>query len=134
MRSPVHGDAVSVARVLLSVPLARREWVLARIFREADMAHAQVLAGLGGHPYWGDGSLGIPEKAPFDKIIVTAGAPVVPKALLKQLAVGGAMVIPVGDKKTQSMLRLTKKSDKKILKEDFDYFSFVPLLGKEGWE
>lgn len=84
--------------------------------------------------YWGDGSLGIPEKAPFDKIIVTAGAPVVPKALLKQLALGGAMVIPVGDKKTQSMLRLTKKSDKKILKEDFDHFSFVPLLGKEGWE
>ncbi len=84
--------------------------------------------------YWGDGSLGIPEKAPFDKIIVTAGAPVVPKALLKQLALGGAMVIPVGDKKTQSMLRLTKKSDRKILKEDFDHFSFVPLLGKEGWE
>ena len=57
MRSPVHGDAVSVARVLLSVPLARREWVLARIFREAEMAHAQVLEGLGGHPFWGDGSL-----------------------------------------------------------------------------
>ncbi|WP_375583616.1 protein-L-isoaspartate(D-aspartate) O-methyltransferase [Cyclobacterium xiamenense] len=84
--------------------------------------------------YWGDGSLGLPEKAPFDKIIVTAGAPLVPKALLAQLSIGGRMVIPVGDRKTQQMLRLTRQTDKKILRENFDNFSFVPLLGDEGWE
>ncbi|MEX2512391.1 MAG: protein-L-isoaspartate(D-aspartate) O-methyltransferase [Cyclobacteriaceae bacterium] len=83
--------------------------------------------------FWGDGSLGIPEMAPFNKILVTAGAPVVPHSLLKQLSIGGSLVIPVGDKKTQSMLRLTKQTDKKILKEDFNNFSFVPLLGQEGW-
>ncbi|WP_162342811.1 protein-L-isoaspartate(D-aspartate) O-methyltransferase [Cyclobacterium salsum] len=84
--------------------------------------------------YQGDGSLGLPEKAPFDKIIVTAGAPVVPKALLEQLAIGGTMVIPVGDRKSQQMLRLTRQTEKKVLRENFDNFSFVPLLGDEGWE
>ncbi|WP_158859927.1 protein-L-isoaspartate(D-aspartate) O-methyltransferase [Lunatibacter salilacus] len=83
--------------------------------------------------YCGDGSLGLPDKAPFDKIIVTAGAPVVPKALLHQLAVNGKLVIPVGDRTTQKMMRLTKKSPKNILQESFDNFSFVPLLGEEGW-
>lgn len=84
--------------------------------------------------YQGDGSLGLPEKAPFDKIIVTAGAPVVPKALLEQLAIGGTLVIPVGDRKSQQMLRLTRQTEKKVLRENFDNFSFVPLLGDEGWE
>lgn len=83
--------------------------------------------------YCGDGSLGLPDKAPFDKIIVTAGAPVVPKALLHQLSLNGRMVIPVGDRKTQKMLRLTKKSPKNIVQESFEDFSFVPLLGEEGW-
>ncbi|SHN00779.1 protein-L-isoaspartate(D-aspartate) O-methyltransferase [Cyclobacterium lianum] len=84
--------------------------------------------------YCGDGSKGLPEQAPFDKIIVTAGAPAVPKTLLKQLALGGLMVIPVGDRSTQQMLRLTKQTEKKILKENFDNFAFVPLLGEEGWQ
>jgi|TARA_R110002096_G_scaffold4199_2_gene19800 protein-L-isoaspartate(D-aspartate) O-methyltransferase len=84
--------------------------------------------------YHGDGSLGLPEQAPFDKIIVTAGAPVVPKTLLLQLKIGGVLVIPVGDRKQQQMLKLTKQTSKKILKETFDNFSFVPLLGDEGWE
>ncbi|MEX0882120.1 MAG: protein-L-isoaspartate(D-aspartate) O-methyltransferase [Cyclobacteriaceae bacterium] len=89
--------------------------------------------GIKVNHFWGDGSLGMPEMAPFNKILVTAGAPVVPHPLLKQLSIGGSLVIPVGDKKTQSMLRLTKQTDKKILKEDFNNFSFVPLLGQEGW-
>jgi len=84
--------------------------------------------------YLGDGSKGIPEKAPFDKILVTAGAPEVPEALVKQLKEGGILVIPVGDRTSQKMLRLTKKSEKEIIKQEFDYFSFVPLLGEEGWE
>lgn len=84
--------------------------------------------------YFGDGSQGIPEHAPYDKILVTAGAPVVPKSLLKQLKVGGILVIPVGDRKTQKMLRLTKKTATKIEQESFDNFAFVPLLGAEGWK
>lgn len=83
--------------------------------------------------YFGDGSQGIPKQAPFDKIIVTAGAPIVPNSLLNQLKVGGILVIPVGDKKTQKMLKLTKQSPSKILKQEFNNFAFVPLLGKEGW-
>ncbi|WP_291779049.1 protein-L-isoaspartate(D-aspartate) O-methyltransferase [Cecembia sp.] len=83
--------------------------------------------------YFGDGSQGLPGKAPFDKILVTAGAPIVPKSLLKQLKIGGILVIPVGDKNTQKMLRLIKKTATKIEQEAFDNFAFVPLLGAEGW-
>lgn len=84
--------------------------------------------------FHGDGSQGLPKYAPYDKIIVTAGAPSVPNSLIKQLADGGILIIPVGDDKKQRMLRLTKVDDKKIKKETFDNFSFVPLLGKEGWQ
>jgi protein-L-isoaspartate(D-aspartate) O-methyltransferase len=92
------------------------------------------LPKLGYKPYFyfGDGSKGIPAKAPYDKIIVTAGAPVVPDALIDQLAEGGILVIPVGDRNKQVMLKITKK-DGKLIKEEFDYFSFVPLLGEQGW-
>lgn len=85
------------------------------------------------HFFHGDGSKGLPNKAPFDKIIVTAGAPTVPESLIEQLKIGGVLVIPVGDNKTQKMLRITKVSDKKIRKETFENFSFVPLKGDEGW-
>ncbi len=84
--------------------------------------------------FHGDGSRGLPRHAPFDRIIVTAGAPSVPASLIQQLTPGGIMIIPVGNSKKQQMLRLTKVSDKKIKKETFDYFSFVPLLGDEGWK
>lgn len=90
--------------------------------------------GIHLHFYFGDGSKGMPEQAPFDKIIVTAGAPVVPNSLLKQLKVGGILVIPVGDRKTQKMMKLTKITDTKIETEEFDNFAFVPLLGMEGWK
>lgn len=89
--------------------------------------------GISLYFYHGDGSQGIPKQAPFDKIIVTAGAPIVPNSLLNQLKIGGILVIPVGDKKTQKMLKLTKQSPTKILKQEFANFAFVPLLGKEGW-
>ncbi|MEP1778665.1 protein-L-isoaspartate(D-aspartate) O-methyltransferase [Reichenbachiella sp.] len=82
----------------------------------------------------GDGSLGYDKLAPYDGIIVTAGAPTVPTALIEQLKVGGHLVIPVGDSKSQKMLRLTKMSDGTITKEQFSNFSFVPLLGEDGWK
>ena len=82
----------------------------------------------------GDGSLGWPTHAPYDGIVVTAGAPTVPEALLDQLVEGGRLVIPVGDRKRQEMLRLTKRADGQITRESFQGFSFVPLLGKDGWK
>jgi protein-L-isoaspartate(D-aspartate) O-methyltransferase len=92
------------------------------------------LPQLGYKPYFffGDGSKGLPPKAPFDKIIVTAGAPVVPDALTDQLAEGGILVIPVGDREKQVMLRIRKQKGK-LIQEEFDYFAFVPLLGEKGW-
>lgn len=82
----------------------------------------------------GDGSRGLASYAPYDKIIVTAGAPSVPGDLLRQLAVGGKLVIPVGDDSKQKMLRLTKQTESKILKEEYDFFSFVKLRGSQGWD
>lgn len=92
------------------------------------------LPKMGYKPYffYGDGTRGLPAKAPFDKIIVTAGAPVVPIALTDQLAEGGILVIPVGDRERQIMLRIRKK-DGNLIEEKFDYFAFVPLLGEKGW-
>ena len=85
------------------------------------------------HFFYGDGSKGLKRFAPYDKIIVTAGAPAIPTALIEQLKINGTLVIPVGDNKTQKMLRLTKTGQNKIRKEEFHHFSFVPLLGSDGW-
>ena len=79
------------------------------------------------HLSFGDGYKGWPEYAPFDKIIVTAGAPFVPKPLLAQLKVGGRLVIPVGDK-VQVMTLFIRKSAKEFEKKEFGDFRFVPLL------
>ena len=84
--------------------------------------------------FYGDGSKGLPRFAPYDKIIVTAGAPSVPNALIDQLKVGGCLVIPVGDSKTQQMLRITKTAVDKVRSETFTDFKFVPLLGEDGWK
>lgn len=89
--------------------------------------------GIQMHLFYGDGSEGLPAYAPYDKIIVTAGAPIVPNSLLTQLKIGGILVIPVGDRRKQTMLKLTKKSEKQVVREELDGFAFVPLLGKDGW-
>ncbi|MEO5600336.1 MAG: protein-L-isoaspartate(D-aspartate) O-methyltransferase [Cyclobacteriaceae bacterium] len=93
------------------------------------------LPQLGYKPYffYGDGSKGLPSKAPFQKIIVTAGAPVIPSALTDQLANNGILVIPVGDREKQKMVRIKKKGDQ-LIKEEYDNFAFVPLLGEQGWK
>jgi len=81
----------------------------------------------------GDGSLGWPLNAPYDRIIVTAGAPKIPQSLVDQLKTGGKMIIPIGDEAGQVMYRVTKKNEQNVEREGFDMFKFVPLLGKEGW-
>jgi protein-L-isoaspartate(D-aspartate) O-methyltransferase len=82
---------------------------------------------------WGDGSQGWAQYAPYDRILVTAASPAVPVALKKQLAIGGKLIIPVGEMDQQQMCTVTRKSDTEweIIKNG--KYQFVPLLGKEGW-
>ncbi|AZJ31443.1 MULTISPECIES: protein-L-isoaspartate(D-aspartate) O-methyltransferase [Tenacibaculum] len=80
---------------------------------------------------FGDGYKGLPEEAPFDKIIVTAGAPYVPKALLGQIKVGGRLLIPVGDQE-QVMTLFIRKSPKEFEKHELGDFRFVPMLKKKN--
>ncbi|MEN8745574.1 MAG: protein-L-isoaspartate(D-aspartate) O-methyltransferase [Polaribacter sp.] len=80
---------------------------------------------------FGDGYKGLPAQAPFDKIIVTAGAPFVPKALLSQLKVGGMLLIPVGDT-TQIMTLFIRKSAKEFEKQELGDFAFVPMLAEKN--
>jgi protein-L-isoaspartate(D-aspartate) O-methyltransferase len=81
----------------------------------------------------GDGSVGWSEFAPFEKIIVTAGAPEIPPSLLNQLADGGTLVAPVGSEAVQTMIAVDRKGDR-FTQRHFDGFKFVPLVGKEGWK
>jgi len=80
--------------------------------------------------FFGDGYEGKETYAPFDKILVTCGAPFIPEKLVKQLKIGGMMVIPVGDLDSQEMHRITKISDTEYKEEVFGNFSFVPMLEK----
>jgi protein-L-isoaspartate(D-aspartate) O-methyltransferase len=85
------------------------------------------------HFFCGDGSIGMAEHAPYDKIIVTAGAPTVPDVLLKQLKIGGILVIPVGDEETQKMVTVLKVAEHDYEKIVLDTFRFVPLVGDKAW-
>jgi len=81
----------------------------------------------------GDGSIGWPAEAPFDRIIVTAGAPQVPEALVRQLAIGGRLVLPVGDRREQELKIIDRLSESAFRGRSAGSCAFVPLLGKEGW-
>ncbi|MDI6694388.1 MAG: protein-L-isoaspartate(D-aspartate) O-methyltransferase [Anaerolineales bacterium] len=108
------------------------------IERHANLARqaARILSDLGlenVHVHIGDGTLGLPEHAPYDGILVTAAAPQVPGALLQQLADGGRMVIPVGGRGGQVLEVWTREGER------YDYESvlpvaFVPLVGEQGWK
>ncbi|GHU86320.1 protein-L-isoaspartate O-methyltransferase [Bacteroidia bacterium] len=80
--------------------------------------------------HYGDGYKGLPLYAPFDKILVTCGAPDIPEKLLKQLKIGGVIVIPIGERE-QKMLRITKMSETEFEQEEFGDFKFVPMLGEK---
>lgn len=83
--------------------------------------------------FYGDGFQGLPTYAPFNKIIITAGAPFIPPKLLTQLKIGGVMIIPVDAGTHQQMVKLTKKAGDSFEEERFESFSFVPMLeGKAG--
>src|SRR5207249_4720918 len=77
---------------------------------------------------YGDGYEGLPTYGPFDKVIITAAAPAIPQKLIDQLKTGGKMVVPVGEGSVQRMLHLTQKAGGAVEQEEFDNFSFVPML------
>ncbi|MEN9525114.1 MAG: hypothetical protein RLZZ256_498 [Bacteroidota bacterium] len=78
--------------------------------------------------FYGDGYAGQPTFAPFDRILITAGAPAVPEGLIPQLKVGGVLVVPVGEGDAQRMHRIVRVSESEIKQDVFDEFSFVPML------
>jgi protein-L-isoaspartate(D-aspartate) O-methyltransferase len=81
----------------------------------------------------GDGTDGWEEEAPFDAILVTAGAPYVPECLIEQLAPGGRLVIPVGDRSDQSLVLVSKRADGSVERQESDGCRFVRLIGRNGW-
>jgi protein-L-isoaspartate(D-aspartate) O-methyltransferase len=81
----------------------------------------------------GDGTKGWPEEAPFDAILVAAGGPEPPPALKQQLAIGGRLIIPVGESDIQRLVRLTRKDDTSFDRDELGSVHFVPLIGTEGW-
>ena len=115
--------------------LAAEVWTIERHAQLADQAR-QILLQLGYenvHVICGDGSLGLPEQAPFDKIVVAAGAPQAPPSLLAQLADGGTLVVPVGNRVDQQ-LQVMRKVAGEIITTRHVLCCFVPLVGAEGWE
>ena len=89
--------------------------------------------GVRVHTKCGDGTIGWSEFAPYDGIIVTAGSPNIPSSLKKQLAVGARLVIPVGNKASQTLKIITKIDEEEFDTLEIPEFSFVPLIGREGW-
>lgn len=109
--------------------LGARVFTIERI-RELFQAAREQLIPMGYKPdfYFGDGYKGLPAFAPYDRILVTAGANEVPESLVEQLAPAGRMVIPVGDRFGQKMILLEKNAENEIMKSEHGHFSFVPLL------
>ncbi|HOI15883.1 MAG TPA: protein-L-isoaspartate(D-aspartate) O-methyltransferase [Geobacteraceae bacterium] len=116
--------------------LAERVCTMERI-RPLAMRARKVLDGLGllnVNIRVADGTCGWEEEAPFDAILVTAGAPEIPNTLVSQLAVGGRLVLPVGDQFSQTLVRIVRQRDGSCTIEDSIGCRFVKLVGKHGWE
>ncbi len=115
--------------------LAAEVWTVERHGDLADKAQ-HILAELGYrnvHVEWGDGSRGLAEHAPFDRIIVAAGAPQAPPSLIAQLADGGRLVVPVGTRAEQQ-LQIVRKIGGDVITSSHVLCCFVPLVGAEGWD
>ncbi len=114
--------------------LAREVHTVERLPALAASATAR-LEGLGYgnvHVHHGDGSLGWPEDTPYDAIVVAAGSPAVPRALVDQLAEGGHLVMPLGHGDEQVLIRL-RKVGTELIREELEPVRFVPLIGEQGW-
>ena len=133
-------QAATMAEIVAPADAPRSEWghvyTVEIVSALADTARKNVMnAGFGDRVTIinADGSKGYPQKAPFDRIVVTASAPKIPKPLVEQLKSGGIMLIPIGSPfMFQNLTRLTKQADGKILEENLGGVSFVPLTGEFG--
>lgn len=124
-----YGAAVA-SRLAEIVHTIERHASLAR----AAAARLDALGYANCRVHTGDGTRGLPDEAPFDAILVTAGGPSVPDALKRQLALGGRLVIPVGNfEDEQSLLRITRRTATDYDEETFGAVRFVPLIGEQGW-
>jgi protein-L-isoaspartate(D-aspartate) O-methyltransferase len=124
-------SAAVLSRIVPSVRSVERLPELAATARE----RLQLLGFANIDVHVADGSLGWSQFAPYDAIVVTAGAPEVPAPLLAQLAIGGRLVIPVGSSVTfQSLIRVHRESEQKYRRETLMGVMFVPLIGAAGWE
>lgn len=115
--------------------LAAEVWTIER-HQELAMKAREILARLGYvnvHVVVGDGSVGLPPHAPFDKILVAAAAPKIPESLVAQLADGGRLVVPVGGRFEQQV-QVVRKVGPETSVALHDLCRFVPLVGEEGWE
>ena len=125
------GYAAAVAgRIAAEVDAVERHELLVERSREhlARLGYANV------HVHLGDGTLGLPDRAPFDAILVSAGGPSVPEALRRQVRVGGRIVIPVGREATfQDLEAVTRSGEDEWQVESLGAVQFVPLVGAEGW-
>lgn len=123
--------AAVLSRIAKTVYSVERFGSLAR----SAMERFQILGYTNIHVLEGDGTLGWPEHAPYNAIVVTAGAPEVPKPLLEQLATGGRLVIPVGpDPYLQTLVRVRRVGENDYAHEDLCAVRFVPLVGVKGWK
>jgi len=132
--------AATIAEIIAPGNASRSEWghvYTIEIIQElAEFARKNIMkAGYGDRVtiICADGSLGYPEKSPYDRILVTAAAPEIPKPLIEQLKPNGIMLIPVGSISLfQSLMKITKKADGKIREENLGGVAFVPLTGRHG--
>jgi protein-L-isoaspartate(D-aspartate) O-methyltransferase len=116
--------------------IVRRVWTIERIERLATQARERMhrLGYDNVEVVHGDGSLGLPEHAPYDAIVVAAGGPTVPRPLLEQLAIDGRLVIPVGrEPRDQTLVRVRRVAQDEYLQENLGAVRFVPLIGAAGW-
>ena len=128
-------DTGSGYQTAVLAELARRVCSIERLPRLAERARA-TLEALGYDNVWvrvGNGTLGWPDEAPFDRIIVTAGGPAVPPPLVQQLAEGGRMVLPVGSADNQT-LTVVERVDGQVRERAHSECKFVKLVGKYAWE
>lgn len=111
---------------IFTIERQKELWVKAnRIFKE--LGYDRIITRLG------DGTMGWKSVGPFDGIIVTAAGPNVPEPLVEQLKTGGRMIIPVGSRNIQELIYVEKKEDSSIEKKNMASVTFVPLIGKMGW-
>ena len=128
------GTGSGYGAAVLSV-LAAEVYTIERLEELAESARTRLveLGYANVHVRHGDGSLGWPAHAPYDAIVVTASGPDVPTALLEQLAIGGRLVMPIGNRDRQRLVRVERTGPERYTREILEAVVLVPLIGAQGW-